>query len=145
MKRLRSRLIRALLAAGAALLVFAALASVGSAVSPSGTPAAGQQYGNKTTICHRTGSKKNPFRTIRVSKSAVAAHLRHGDKPGTCAAATFTLCHKAKGKESGSHSLRVKGARQAAKHLRHGDKLRPCRSGGRDGQKPKEKDKPKKG
>jgi hypothetical protein len=149
MKRLRSRLLRAGLAAGAALLVFAALASVGSAVSPSGTPAAGQQYGGKVTICHRTGSKKNPFRTIRVSKSAVAAHLRHGDKLGSCAEATFALCHNAKGKHSESQSLRVKGAREAAKHLRHGDKLGKCRSHGHDGQKRKggdeKKEKPKKG
>lgn len=135
MKNLRSRLLRAGLAAGAAVLAFAALASVGAAVSPSATPSAGQQYGTKVTICHRTGSKKNPFRTIRVSKGAVTAHLRHGDKLGTCAAATFALCHKAKGKRSDSQSLQVKGAARAVKHLRHGDKLGKCRSKGHDGQK----------
>jgi hypothetical protein len=137
MKRLRSRLLRAGLAAGATVLVFAALASVGAAVSPSATPAAGQQYGSKVTLCHRTGSKKNPFRTIRVSKSAVAAHLRHGDKLGTCAEATFALCHQARGKHSQSRSLRVKGAGHAAKHLRHGDKLGKCRPGGHGEQKHK--------
>lgn len=42
---------------------------------------------NKVTICHRTGSKKKPYRRITVSKSALKAHLRHGDilaGPGAC-------------------------------------------------------------
>jgi hypothetical protein len=33
----------------------------------------------KVTICHRTGSKKKPYRKIRVSINALKAHLRHGD------------------------------------------------------------------
>ena len=33
----------------------------------------------KVTICHRTGSKKKPYRKITVSKNALKAHLRHGD------------------------------------------------------------------
>ena len=33
----------------------------------------------KVTICHRTGSKKKPYRKIRVSTNALKAHLRHGD------------------------------------------------------------------
>jgi hypothetical protein len=33
----------------------------------------------KVTICHRTGSKKKPYRRITVSKNALKAHLRHGD------------------------------------------------------------------
>jgi hypothetical protein len=118
--------LRAGLAGGAALLVFAALASVGAAVSPSGSPAASAQYGNKVTICHRTGSKKNPFHTIRVSRNAVKAHLRHGDALGPCSTALFTMCDKARGKDKASKTIKVKGARAAAKHLRQGDKLRKC-------------------
>jgi hypothetical protein len=53
-----------------------------------GSSAAGQsgssQYQYKVTICHLTGSKKHPARTIRVSSAAVAAHLRHGDHVGAC-------------------------------------------------------------
>jgi hypothetical protein len=41
------------------------------------------QYG-KTTICHKTHSKKNPFVTITVSPSAVPAHEKHGDTIGAC-------------------------------------------------------------
>lgn len=47
------------------------------------------QYGGqeKVTICHHTGSKKNPTQTIQVSKSAVPAHLKHGDTVGPCSQA----------------------------------------------------------
>jgi ribosomal protein S14 len=101
-------------------------------VSPSGTPAAGEQYAKKVTICHRTGSKKNPFRTIRVSRNAVRAHLRHGDKLGPCSGAPFTVCHKGKHHKA---TVKVKGAKAAAKHLRHGDKLGKCKKPKKDKQK----------
>jgi hypothetical protein len=128
MRRSRSRWpLRSGLAAGAGLLVFAALASVGGAVSPSGTPAASEQYPKKVTICHRTGSKKNPFVTIRVSRNAVKAHLKHGDALGPCSTARFTICHKAKGKDKAKQTIKVKGAKAAARHLRHGDKLGKCK------------------
>ena len=113
------------LAGAAGVLAFAALASVGAAVSPSGTPAASEQYPKKVVICHKTGSKKNPFRTIRVSRNAVKAHLRHGDRLGSCSTATFTVCHK--GKDKAKHTAKVKGAKAAARHLRHGDKLGKCK------------------
>ncbi len=38
------------------------------------------------TICHHTGSKKNPDVTITVGPAAVDAHLAHGDELGACAA-----------------------------------------------------------
>lgn len=115
---------RTAFAGGVIALAFAVLASVGAAVSPSGTPAATEQYGNKVTICHRTKSKKNPYRTIRVAPSAVRAHLRHGDKRGPCATATFRVCHKTKKSKA---TVRVKGLIKLKRHLRHGDKLGPCK------------------
>jgi hypothetical protein len=73
------------LVAGAVAIGFVA-ALVGAAVSPAGTHSAAHQYqyDKKVTICHRTGSKKNPFVTIRVSRNAVRSHLRHGDRLGSC-------------------------------------------------------------
>jgi hypothetical protein len=118
----------------------AAMGSVGAGVSPVSTPAAAEQYREKVTICHRTRSKKNPFRTIRVSESAVKAHLRHGDVVGACPTAVFTMCHKTKaGKKK---TVKVKGARKAARALRKGDKLGKCKASGKP-QKDKQKGKGK--
>lgn len=48
--------------------------------------AAANQY--KTTICHKTGSAKNPYVEITVSNNALPAHQKHGDiipaPPGGC-------------------------------------------------------------
>jgi hypothetical protein len=65
--------------AAAAALMFAA-------ISGSGAPAASAQYQypEKVVICHVTGSKTNPRVTIVVSRNAVPAHLRHGDRLGAC-------------------------------------------------------------
>ena len=125
---------------------FAGMGSVGAAVSPASAPASASQYQNKVTICHRTGSKKNPFRTIRVSRSAVKAHLRHGDALGPCSTAVFTMCHKTK--KGKKHTVKVKGARKAQRHLRHKDKLGKCKAKNtpqKGKQKGKKKPKPKKG
>jgi hypothetical protein len=59
-----------------------AFAGSGSAAGQYGSGSSQYQY--KVTICHLTGSKKHPARTIRVSSKAVAAHLRHGDHVGAC-------------------------------------------------------------
>lgn len=40
--------------------------------------------GDKVTLCHQTGSSKNRSVTITVSRSALQAHLRHGDTIGPC-------------------------------------------------------------
>jgi hypothetical protein len=47
------------------------------------------QYGSscrqyRVTLCHRTHSKKHPWRLITVSNRAVKAHLRHGDTLPPC-------------------------------------------------------------
>ncbi len=132
----------------------AGMGSVGAAVSPASAPASASQYERKVTICHRTGSKKNPFRTIRVSRNAVKAHLRHGDALGPCSTAVFTMCHKAK---NGKKTIKAKGARKAQRNLKRGDKLGKCKAKkrgkpdkgqpqdkGKDKGKGKGKDKPKK-
>jgi len=55
------------------------------ASSPS---AAADQYAGKTTICHHTHSKTNPWVVITVSNNALPAHKAHGDTlvgaGGTC-------------------------------------------------------------
>jgi hypothetical protein len=49
-------------------------------VSPSGSSAVEQQYPpGKTTICHRTHSKKHPYVMITVSNRSLPAHRKHGD------------------------------------------------------------------
>ena len=110
----------------AAAFAVVGMGSVGAAVSPSSQPASADQYERKVTICHRTGSKKNPFRTIRVSRNAVKAHLRHGDALGPCSTARFTVCHSAK--KGRKQTMKVKGARKTQRHLKHGDKLGKCKA-----------------
>jgi hypothetical protein len=121
-KRLRRGATLAAVSVGAAALAVTGMAAVGSSAGP----AASLQYEKKVTICHRTHSKKHPFVTIRVSRRAVPAHLRHGDALGPCGSATFTFCHETK---HGEKTMKVKGARKAARHLKHGDKSGKCKSG----------------
>jgi hypothetical protein len=61
----------------------------GSSSSSSESPSSSSdQYEGKTTICHKTDSKKNPWVLITVSNSALPAHKAHGDTlpgpGGTC-------------------------------------------------------------
>jgi hypothetical protein len=119
----------------------AGLGSVGAAVSPASSPASASEYQEKVTICHRTGSKKNPFRTIRVSGNAVPAHLRHGDVRGPCSTAVFTMCHKTKAGKK--HTVKVKGAKKAQRALKRGDKLGKCKPKKNTPQKGKKKGKKK--
>ena len=82
MERLNRRLRRS----GGLAAAAAAAASVLAAIALGGPSAAsGQyQYDKKVTICHHTGSEKNPFVTITVSRNALPAHLGHGDTVGPC-------------------------------------------------------------
>jgi ABC-type sugar transport system substrate-binding protein len=75
--------------AGRLNVLIAAAAAVGSVLAAAalgGSPPASQQYqyDKKVTICHHTGSQKNPFVTITVSRNALPAHLAHGDTLGPC-------------------------------------------------------------
>lgn len=120
-ERFKRNVALGLVAGVAAAIAVAGMGSVGAAVLPTGDTASAKQYEKKVTICHRTGSKKKPFHTIRVSRNAVKAHLRHGDALGPCPTAVFTMCSKAK--NGGQKTFKVKGARKAQRHLRKGDKL----------------------
>jgi hypothetical protein len=71
----------------AAALVAAAFVALAYAGGVGGTvssgPASADQYGpGRVTICHKAGRR---FRTITISRSALRAHLRHGDTTGPCA------------------------------------------------------------
>lgn len=127
------RLRRALVVGVVAALASAALVSVVQAArstSAQRPAAAAGQYPEKVTICHRTGSQKNPFVTIRVSRNALPAHLRHGDTVGSCAGRSFTICHKSKaqrGKAKGQRTMRVR-FRSLRAHARHGDRVGRCKA-----------------
>ena len=132
------RLRRALVVGVVAVLASAALVSVVQAArstSAQRPSAAAGQYPDKVTICHRTGSQKNPAVTIRVSRNALPAHLRHGDTIGPCAGQSFTICHKnhklkapQRGKAKG-RTMKVR-FRSLRAHTRHGDRLRGCKTNG---------------
>jgi hypothetical protein len=86
-RRTPHRFGRAALAVAAALFVLVTLglmAGVGFAKDSSSSESYEYGGGEKVTICHHTGSTKNPTVTITVSKNAVPAHLKHGDTLGPC-------------------------------------------------------------
>lgn len=49
-----------------------------------GPPPNENEHPTLVTICHQTGSKKNPDVTITVASEAVDAHLALGDVLGAC-------------------------------------------------------------
>jgi hypothetical protein len=82
-------------------MLFAALGGVG--VAQSAISAAQYAYGkNRVTVCHNG-------HTIKIAQPAVAAHLRHGDTLGTCAAA------KAKKAKAAAAKAAAKAKATAAK------------------------------
>ena len=48
------------------------------------SPGPGYGYAGKVTICHHTGSARNPTVTISVNANALPAHFGHGDTIGPC-------------------------------------------------------------
>lgn len=52
------------------------------------TTSHGKGHAGKVALCHKTGSKSNPYVKIWVSKNAVKAYEKHGDlavsADGTC-------------------------------------------------------------
>ena len=93
--------------ASVAALIAAAVIGSFATVGPAGrsTPAGAYQYGNgKVTICHHAKGKRGTKHvTIRVSRNALPAHLRHGDTVGACSAKANRAKHSAKGHTSKFH------------------------------------------
>ena len=84
MKRLNQRLLAGTAVTAALFVPLAIFGGSAFAGSASAEHPSSAQYQYRVTICHLTGSKKNPAHTITVSSAAVAAHLRHGDHLGAC-------------------------------------------------------------
>jgi hypothetical protein len=84
LSRTQIRSVRALFAL-ALIAVSIAILLLFGAFRPANAAATGEyEYSKKITICHHTGSNKNPTVTITVSENAVPAHLAHGDTLGPC-------------------------------------------------------------
>jgi hypothetical protein len=73
-----------------AVAVVLALTGLGTSVAVAkGPPGADAVAERSVTVCHRTPSAARPFRLIQVSRSALEAHMRHGDlltTSGDCSA-----------------------------------------------------------
>ena len=98
-------------AAAASLAAAGIIGSFAAGGFAGGTgPAASEQYGKpKATICHHTKGKRGTKHvTIRVSRSAVPAHLRHGDTLGPCTSRANRIKHSQKAHVKKFHKKRGK-------------------------------------
>jgi hypothetical protein len=84
MRRFRSRPGRAVLALALVAYVVGAVLVLGGFGFRTSAANAEYEYQGKVTICHHTGSQKNPQVTITISANALDAHLAHGDTIGPC-------------------------------------------------------------
>jgi hypothetical protein len=68
----------------------------GSVLASSAGPSVAGQYGpSKIIICHHARGKKGTKHvSIRISRSALRAHQRHGDSLGRCTTAKNKKLHK---------------------------------------------------
>jgi hypothetical protein len=94
-----NRKLVAAIATSAVLLI--PLALFGGPALAGGTSVSAAQYQYRVVVCHLTGSKKHPFKTISVAASAVAAVTKAGGHVGAC---TGTETRRTKGHgHSGQH------------------------------------------
>ena len=103
--------------------VFGAPALAKSAASASQYEYSGSsQYQYKVTICHHTHSKKHPMHTIKVSSSAVKAHMKHGDTVGACAPTTASAKKHghSQGKKDDDHNSSTSSSSSSTSGSEHG-------------------------
>ena len=63
-----------------AVAVVLALTGLGTSVAVAKGPPAADAVGERAvTVCHRTASTARSLHLIRVSRSALETHMRHGD------------------------------------------------------------------
>jgi hypothetical protein len=112
-------------AAGAAALAAAALigsfALTGFAGGANPSASAGQyQYGDgKVTICHHAKGKRGTKHvTIRVSRNALPAHLRHGDTVGACTTKANRAKHASKAHAKTFHKATAKHKAKAVQRAK---------------------------
>jgi hypothetical protein len=63
-----------------AVAVVIALTGFGTSVAVAkGPPGAAAAAERSVTVCHRTDASARPLRPVRVSRSTLESHMRHGD------------------------------------------------------------------
>jgi hypothetical protein len=116
---METRHVRLSAAAAASLAAAGIIGSFAALGFAGGTgPAVGEQYGKKVTICHHTQGKGGTKHvTIRVSRNALPAHLRHGDTLGACNTRANRVKHSTKAHAAKFHKPKAaqKGKRGKGK------------------------------